>query len=66
MGFKDSFDKFKNKAEDMIGDHKKEADQGVDKAADVADDKTGHEHSEKIDEGAEKAKGAMDKSSDDV
>jgi hypothetical protein len=33
---------------------------GVDKAADVADDKTGGKHTEKIEDGAEKVKDAVD------
>jgi len=34
---------------------------GIDKAADVVDDKTGGQHTEKIDDAAEKAKDIVDK-----
>jgi ABC-type transporter Mla subunit MlaD len=39
----------------------KEIDAGIDKAADVVDDKTGGQHTEKIDDAAEKAKDVADK-----
>jgi hypothetical protein len=39
----------------------KETDAGIDKAADVVDEKTGGEHTETIDDAAEKAKDVADK-----
>jgi ABC-type transporter Mla subunit MlaD len=39
----------------------KEIDAGIDKTADVVDDKTGGQHTEKIDDAAEKAKDVADK-----
>ena len=37
---------------------------GIDKVADVVDDKTGHKHSDKIDDVADKAKDVVDKLDD--
>jgi len=39
----------------------KQVDSGIDKAADVADDKTGGKYTEQIDGAAEKAKDVVDK-----
>ena len=50
-----------DKAKGLLGGHKAEAKQGVDTAADLADAKTGGQHADKIDMGAEKAKDAIDK-----
>jgi MT0933-like antitoxin protein len=47
-----------------VGGHKDQTKQGVDKAADVADAKTGGSHTEQIDSGAEKGKDAIDKLDD--
>jgi hypothetical protein len=44
----------------MFGGHKNEVKQGIDKAADVVDDKAG-EHADKVQQGAEMAKDAVDK-----
>lgn len=54
------FDKMKEKAAELAGQHGDKADQGVDKAADFADEKTGGKYSDQINTGAEKAKEAMD------
>jgi hypothetical protein len=54
------FDKLKGKAAEMVGEHGDKADQGIDKAAEFADEKTGGKYTDKIDSGAEKAKDAMD------
>lgn len=54
------FDKLKEKAAELAGQHGDKADQGVDKAADFADEKTGGKYSDQINTGAEKAKEAMD------
>ena len=49
-----------DKAKGMIGKNRDKAKGGVDKAADVIDDKTGGAHTAKIDAGAEKAKDVID------
>jgi hypothetical protein len=49
-----------DKAKSLLGMNSDKAKGGVDKAADVADDKTGATHTEQIDAGAEKAKDAID------
>lgn len=43
-----------------LGGNKSQAEQGVDKAADVIDDKAG-EHADKVQQGAEVVKDAIDK-----
>lgn len=54
-------DDIKNKASDLVDEHGDKVKDGIDKAADLADDKTGGKHSETIDSVADKAKGAIDK-----
>jgi len=49
-----------DKAKSLIGKNSDKAKTGVDKAADVADDKTGGKHTAQIDGTAEKAKDAID------
>jgi hypothetical protein len=44
-----------------VGGHKDQTKQGVDKAADVADEETGGSHTEQIDSAAEKGQDAIDK-----
>ena len=39
----------------------KQIESGIDKVADVVDEKTGGKHTEKIDDAADKAKGIVDK-----
>lgn len=64
MGLLDKFKKgaadSKEKAEGLADEHGDKAKDGIDKAADMADDKTGGKHSEHIDKGADAAKGAVD------
>jgi len=50
-----------DKVKGLLGGHKAEAKQGVDKAAAVADKATGGEHTDKIDTGVEKADEQIDK-----
>ena len=50
-----------DKAKDLLGKHGDQVDDAVDKVADVVDDKTKHKHTDKIEGGAEKAKGAISK-----
>ena len=58
MGF---LDKLRGKASDAVDEHGDKIADGIDKAADVADEKTGGKHTDKIDAGADKAKDALDK-----
>ena len=46
---------FMDKAEDMAEQHDDKVDQGLEKAGDVADEKTGGGHSEQIDRGVDMA-----------
>ncbi|KJK45254.1 hypothetical protein UK23_26830 [Lentzea aerocolonigenes] len=50
------FDELKDKAKDLIGQHGDKVDQGVERAGQFADEKTGGQHSEHIDKGEEKLK----------
>ncbi len=50
-----------DKAKDLLNEHNDKVDQGIDKAAQVIDQKTGGQHTEEINQGAEQAKQAMDK-----
>lgn len=45
-----------DKAKDLAGDNADKIEEGIDKAAEVADEKTGGEHSEHIEKGADIAK----------
>lgn len=45
-----------NKAKDLISGHSDKIDQGVDKAADLADEKTGGKNSQQLDQAAEVVK----------
>ena len=49
-----------DKTKDMIGEHNAEVDRAIDKVADVADQKTGGEHTEQIDQAAEEAQRRLD------
>jgi hypothetical protein len=49
-----------DKLRSLVGKNKEPVKDGVDKAADVADDKTGGKHTEKIDDAAEKVKDKVD------
>lgn len=54
------FDKFKKKAADIAEEHGDKIEDGIDKAADFADEKTGGKYSDKIETGTEKAKDFID------
>jgi hypothetical protein len=54
------FDKLRRKGTSAVDEHGDKIGQGVDKAADVADDKTGGRYGEQIDTGTEKTKDALD------
>lgn len=52
MGF---LDDAKDKAKDLAGGHEDQVDDGLEKAGDFADDKTGDKYSDQIDSGQDKA-----------
>ena len=63
MGFDDLADHTKGlteKGKDLVGEHSDEVKDGIDKAADFADDKTGGKYGDHIDTGADKAKDVVD------
>lgn len=57
MGF---FDRAKKKAEELAEDHGDTIEEGIDKAADAADEKTGGKYSDQIEAEAEKAKDVVE------
>ena len=57
MGF---LDNAKDKLSDAVDEHGDKIEAGIDKAAAVADDKTGNKHTDKIESGAGKTKDALD------
>jgi hypothetical protein len=61
MGIGDKFDELKDKAKDVLGQHGDQADQGIDKAGDFADERTGGKYTEQIDQGGQKAKEGLDR-----
>jgi hypothetical protein len=52
-----------DKAKDLLNEHHDKVDQGIDKAADLIDEKTGLKHSEQIDRATHRAKRAIDDAS---
>jgi len=61
MGLLDKFKKTADDAKDAVADHADQIDKGIDKAADLIDDKTGNKHSAQIDKVADKAHEVVDK-----
>ena len=55
-----ALDDMKDKAKDMAGEHGDKIDEGMEKAGDFADEKTGGKHTDKIDRGMEKGREAID------
>lgn len=55
---------FLDKIKDVVAGNADKAGQVIDKAADLADDKTGGKHADKIDGAAEKAKDFVEKLDD--
>lgn len=51
-----TFDSMKDKAQDMAGEHSDKIEEGMDKAGDFADEKTGGKHSDKIDKAMDKGR----------
>lgn len=60
------FGKFKDKITDALSGHGDKVDEGIDKAKDFVDDKTGGKYSDKLDSGAQKAKDYADRFDDDT
>lgn len=56
---------FVDKAKDLAAEHKDKVEEGIDKAADMVDEKTGGKYSDQVDTGAEKAKDLLDKIDED-
>ncbi len=54
-------DELKNKAKDMVAGNRDKIEQGLEKAGDMVNQKTGGKHADKIDKGLEKAKEGLDK-----
>ena len=54
------FDKLRDKATDAVDEHGDKVSQGMDKAGEFADEKTGGEHGDKIDKGTDFAKDKLD------
>jgi hypothetical protein len=54
------FDNIKDKVQGLVDEHGDKAGQGLDKAGDLVDQRTGGQHSDQIDQGVEKAKNALD------
>lgn len=50
------FDKMKNAAEKAIDDHPDQIADAIDKATDIADDRTGGKHHDKLEQADEKAR----------
>ncbi|GAA3462622.1 antitoxin [Saccharothrix longispora] len=65
MGIGDRFDELKDKAKDALGQHGDKADQGVDKAGQFIDERTGGRHSEHVQQGTDKAKEGLDRFAED-
>lgn len=55
------FDEIKNKITDAVSEHGDKVEDGIDKAAEFADEKTGGKFSDHIDTGSDKASEFMDK-----
>ncbi|MEO6997849.1 MAG: antitoxin [Terracoccus sp.] len=54
------FDNMKDKLTELVDQHGDKAGDGVDKAGDLADEKTGGKYADKVDMGQQKAKDALD------
>lgn len=51
---------FMDKIKDVVAGNKDKVHDGIDKAAELADDKTGGKYADKIDQGAEKVKDVVE------
>ena len=54
-----------DKVKGLLGQHEEKVDDAIDKAADIADDKTDGKHTDKIDAAADKAKDVVEGLADD-
>ena len=54
-----------DKVKGLLGQHEEKVDDAIDKAADLADDKTDGKHTDKIDAAADKAKDVVEGLADD-
>ena len=64
MGLLDDAKKLGKKAKDLVAKHDDQVKDGVDKAANLVDEKTKGKHADQIEGAAEKAKDAIDKIAD--
>jgi hypothetical protein len=55
-----------DKAKDALGDNSGQVDAGIDKAADLVDERTGNRYSEETDQGAEFVKGKVQDFADET
>ena len=55
-----TMDNMKDKAKEAAGQHGDKIDQGMDKAGEMAKEKTGGQHDDKVDEGVERGKEAVE------
>ncbi len=56
---------FLDKAKGLIGKNAEKVEDGIDKAADVVEDKVGEEHADKVEMAADKAKDVVEGLADD-
>ncbi len=55
-----AFDDIKNKAKELLDGHGDKVDQGIDKAGDLANERTGGQHGGQIDQGEQKVRDGLD------
>jgi hypothetical protein len=60
VGLFDDVKKLAGEAKDAVADHDEQVIDGIDKVADLVDDKTGGKHKDTIEKAAGKAKGAVE------
>jgi MT0933-like antitoxin protein len=49
-----------DKAKDLAREHNEQVDQGIDKGAEIVDEKTGGQHTQQVQQGVQHAKDALD------
>ena len=54
------FDNLKDKAEDLVDSQGEKVGEGLDRAGDFVDDKTGGKYADHVDQGQDRAKDALD------
>jgi hypothetical protein len=54
------FDNLKAKGEDLVDSHGEQVDQGIDKAGNLADERTGGEHGGQIEQGEQRLRDTLD------